>query len=223
MMGHRYRARIVSFLSATFPGPLLQKGPISTATVWSIFTILPFWPVTGLNQPKSTSSNIKLKGPRKKNTINISPLWRPDLALECANRIRANVPADSGLALAQFNAVDKELANVYSRRTAAGKDQYIIASDTIMRRFAKYHAHRRIVPDEWFPSNPPSTAVLALYAEMNIVGGPNLTLVKEFYRAPRFQGMDSRLFLHSAHGTHIMANRDVTLFRFKKVARGHNK
>ncbi|MHC4215135.1 MAG: hypothetical protein ACYSWP_17375 [Planctomycetota bacterium] len=151
--------------------------------------------------------------------ITISPLWRPDSTLECASWVRANVPSDNGLTWAPLSAVDRELAKEYPRQGSDSKDRYIIASHVMMRRFAKHPLSRRVIASEWFPSKPPSTMVLSLYAEMNAGGGPNLTQVKEFYREPSFLGMDSRLFLQSAKGTHIMANRGVTLYRFNKVER----
>ena len=151
--------------------------------------------------------------------ITISPLWRPDSTLECASWIRANIPSDNVLTWAPLSAVDRELAKEYPRQGPDSKDRYIIASHVMMRRFAKHPLSRRVIASEWFPSKPPSTMILALYAEMNADGGPNLTLVKEFYREPSFLGMDSRLFLQSAKGTHIMANRAVTLYRFNKVER----
>ena len=142
--------------------------------------------------------------------ITISPLWRPDSIFEFTKWVKANIPTDNGLIWAPICKPDMSLARIYPRRPAPGKDLYIIAYNSVMRRFKKHPLSREIVPSEWFPAQPPTKETLMLYAEMNAGGGPNLTLVKRFYREPSFLGLDCRLFLQSLEQKPIMANRPVT-------------
>jgi 4-amino-4-deoxy-L-arabinose transferase-like glycosyltransferase len=148
--------------------------------------------------------------------ITISPLWRPDSIFECAKWIKANISTDNGLIWAPICKPDMSLARIYPREPAPGKDLYIIAINSAMLRFKKHPPSRKIVPSEWFPAQPPTMETLMLYAEMNAGGGPNLTLVKRFWREPSFLGLDCRLFLQSPGQKRIMADRGVTLFRFNK-------
>ena len=148
--------------------------------------------------------------------ITISPLWRPDSIFEFTKWIKANIPTDNGLIWAPICKPDMSLARMYPRRPALGKNLYIIAYNSAMLRFKKHPPSRKIVPSEWFPAQPPTKETFMLYAEMNAGGGPNLTLVKRFYRKPSFLGLDCRLFLQSPGQKRVIANRGVTLFRFNR-------
>ena len=151
----------------------------------------------------------------------ISPFWRPDARVECGNWIKANVPSGSGVAWAPRTpvwgapggVVEPSLFEVYPRNAETGKEQYIIAARSRLNIFKKHPPYKKIVPSEWFPSEPPTMAELKLYAEMNKGGGPNLTLVKEFSTKPSFLGLDLRLFGLDPNEDTTFANRSVSLFR----------
>jgi hypothetical protein len=150
--------------------------------------------------------------------ITISPLWRPDPMLECSKWIKANVTRDNGLGwMYPSPRLDKALANIYPVKAPAGKDQYIVVKHGEMRTFKKHPPSRRIVPSEWFPKQPPSMEIFVLYAQMNAGGGPDVTLVKDFYPKPSFLGLDSRLFLQAPGRLRIMASRGISLFRLNRT------
>ncbi|MHC4789900.1 MAG: glycosyltransferase family 39 protein [Planctomycetota bacterium] len=153
--------------------------------------------------------------------IFISPYWKPDARTECSNWIKANIPQGSGITwaprtynwMAPGQIITPWLFKLYPRKAEPGKEQYIIAANRRMNTFKKHPPTRKIVPSEWFPSEPPTMAELMLYAEMNNAGGPNLTLVKEFRTKPSFLGLDFRLFGLDPNQDTTSANQTVTLFR----------
>ncbi|HUT29815.1 MAG TPA: hypothetical protein VMX13_08485 [Sedimentisphaerales bacterium] len=150
--------------------------------------------------------------------ITISPLWRPDPMLECSKWIKANVPRDNGLSwMYPSPRLDKSLANIYPVNAPPGKDQYIVVKHGEMRTFTQHPPTRQIVPSEWFPKQPPSMEILVLYAQMNAGGGPDVTLVKDFYPKPSFLGLDSRLFFQTPGRLRIMASRGISLFRLNRT------
>jgi predicted membrane protein len=150
-----------------------------------------------------------------------SPFWKPDARIECANWIKANVPLGSGVTwaprtynwMAPGKVVAPWLFQLYPRNPEQGKAQYIIAANAQMNIFKKHPPTRKIVPIEWFPTEPPTEDELRFYAEINAGGGPNLTLVKEFHTKPSFLGLDLRLFAMEPIQDTSSANRAVTLFR----------
>ena len=153
--------------------------------------------------------------------INISPFWKPDARIQCANWIKENVPLGSGVTWAPRTyswmvpgqLIAPELFKTYPRKPQPGKYLYVIAANRRMRTFKKHPPTRKIVPSEWFPTKPPTMTELILYDEMNNDGGPNLTLVKKFYTRPSFLGLDSRLFGMEQIRDTTCANQAVTLFR----------
>jgi len=151
--------------------------------------------------------------------ICISPFWKPNARVQCTKWIKANIPTGSGIAGAQGYTVPSALRSIYPHKAEPGKDQYIIALKGMMDLFKKHPPHRKIIPSEWFPSEPPTMIVLLLYAEMNAGGGPNLSLVKEFYTKPSFLGLDLSLFGQPINRETSLANRTVTLFRFKGLSK----
>jgi hypothetical protein len=151
--------------------------------------------------------------------ITISPLWRPDPMLECSKWVKANITRDNnGLSwMYPSPRLDKSLANIYPVKAPPGKDQYIVVKHGEMRTFTQHPPSRQIVPSEWFPKQPPSMEILVLYAQMNAGGGPNVTLIKDFYPKPSFLGLDSRFFLQTPGRLQIMASRGVSLFRLNRT------
>jgi hypothetical protein len=154
--------------------------------------------------------------------ITISPLWRPDPVLECAKWMKANISRDSGLTwMYPAPRLDKCLANIYPVKAPPGKEQYIVVQQAQMRKFRKHPPSRKIIPSEWFPKQPPPIEIIVLYAEMNAGGGPNVSLVKEFYPKPSFIGLDSRLFFQTPGEVRIMPSRGRTLFRLNRMEEAH--
>ncbi len=155
--------------------------------------------------------------------ITISPFWKHDGRVDCANWIMENVPAGSGVTWAprthNWNVpgtrIVPELFQRYPREAEPGKYQYVIAAHNWLGIFRKHPPSRPIDPKEWFPSNPPSMGELQLYAEMIAGEGPNLTKVKVFPAAkPSFLGLDFSMFGMLMPPASTNASWGVTLYRF---------
>jgi len=151
----------------------------------------------------------------------ISPHWKTDARLQCSRWIKTNIPRGSGIVWAPRThkwmlpggVVDPSLFRMYPRKAEPGKVQYIMGAHKIMDAFKEHPPYEPVDPCDWFPSEPPTKNQLILYHEMNNGGGPNLTLIKEFYTKPSFLGLDLRLFGLKAIQDTTYASQGVSLFR----------
>jgi len=156
----------------------------------------------------------------------ISPFWKPDARVRCGRWILENVPRNCGVTWAPRTPnwaapgmrIIPELFQTYPRQPRPGGDQYIIAARSRLKIFEKHPPSKPVVPEEWFPQQPPSMSELVLYAQMNAGGGPNIELLKKFHAKPSFLGIDLRVFAMDPDRDTTFANQSVTLFRLRKPA-----
>ena len=151
--------------------------------------------------------------------ICISPFWKPEGRAQCARWVQQNVRDRRQVEMAPRTPlwcnpewVLREVFKSLPVGQGPVKRRYVIASVRSLNIFAKHPPLRSIVPDEWYPSSPPSSRELQLYDMMNRGGGPNLRLIKQFGAKPSFLHMDLRLFLESPDKDTSFANQAVRVY-----------
>ena len=158
--------------------------------------------------------------------INISPFWQEDPRVACAKWIMNNVPEGSGVTWAPRHQpynwavpgtrIAPELFKQFPRQAEPGKDQYFIVSPNVSGIFRKHPPTRKVVPSEWFPTQPPTQQEVLFFYEVNQGGGPTLEQVKSFSSTPAFLGITLKLFGESPHASPTFACKDVQLFKIRK-------
>jgi hypothetical protein len=157
----------------------------------------------------------------------ISPFWQKDPRVACANWIIENIPKGSGVTWAPrhqpFNwsvpgtRIAPYLFKEFPRQAEPGKEQYLLVSPRVKGIFKKHPPSRKIIPKEWFPTQPPTKQEILLFYEINQGGGKNVELVKSFSSYPSFCGITLKAFGESPTTSTTFACKNVQLFKLKRV------
>ena len=153
----------------------------------------------------------------------ISTFWQEDPRITCTKWMMENIPEGSGVIWAPRTTnwmvpgvrIAPSLFKQFPRQPENGKDLYFLVSPSTASIFKKHPPTKKIVPSEWFPSQPPSQQELLFYYEVNQGGGLNIELVKKFFPTPRFLGLTLKAFFEYPHTDTTYASRSVYLFKLK--------